>query len=236
MEVLGLLTRYKFDKNLVYEDIISKLKIGTNIILLEDFPLSDYDFQSFINHIGTSVFENKNNDRHDIYDVKISKQNDLFRSIANSNLSFPLHTDCADFDVIPNCIGLLCVEPAIQKQGNSTFMALNDLLKQLSKKQIHELVEKKWRYRNQSRGILTIDSGKYKLCYDRITIESFSKTTDKEKEQLSRLDSLFKKNSLELKLKKGELILFRNDLMLHGRTEIDINSNRLFKRIRFNIN
>jgi len=230
-----LLTRHKFDQNLVYEDIISKLRIGNEMILLENFPLSNYDFQSFINQIGTSIFENRNNNRQDIYDVKISKQNSFFRSIANSNLSFPLHTDCADFETIPNCIGLLCVEPAIQEQGTNTFVALEDLLKQLSKKQIQELLEKKWKYKNQSRSILTIESNVYRLCYDRITIESFSRTTNKEKEQLTKLDSLLKKNSFQLKLKKGELIVFRNDFMLHGRTEIDINSNRLIKRIRFNI-
>ncbi|WP_237274623.1 TauD/TfdA family dioxygenase [Tenacibaculum ovolyticum] len=233
---MELLTRYKFDQNLVYEDIISELRIGNRIIILEDFPLSDYDFQLFIDRIGTSIFENRNNDRQDIYDVKISKQNNFFRSIANSNLSFPLHTDCADFNLMPNCIGLLCIEPAIHEQGTSVFMTLEDLLKELSEKQIEELVDKKWKYRNQSRSILIMESGKYKLCYDRITIESFSKTTKEEKEQLNELDSLFKKNSFQLKLKKGELILFRNDLMLHGRTKIDLNSNRLIKRIRFNIN
>jgi len=235
MEVLDLLIKLKFNQNLVYEDIISKLKIGDKIILLENFPLSDSNFQSFIRHIGTSVYENRNNNRQDIYDVKIAKQNNFFRSIANSNLSFPLHTDCADFDSIPNCIGLLCVEPAIGEQGTNTFTALENLLKLLPQKQIQELQEKKWKYRNQSRSILSIESSKYKLCYDRITIESFSKTTNKEKEQLSKLDDLFKKNSFELKLKKGDLILFRNDLMLHGRTGIDINSDRLIKRIRFNI-
>ncbi|MCF2875397.1 MULTISPECIES: TauD/TfdA family dioxygenase [unclassified Tenacibaculum] len=236
MEKLDLLTRYKFNQNLAYEDIISELRRGDRIILLEDFPLSDSQFQSFINRIGTSIFENKNNDRKDIYDVKIAKQNIFFRSIANSNLSFPLHTDCADFDSIPNCIGLLCVEPAAHKQGTNTFMFLEDLLKQLSEKQVRELVNKKWNFRNQSRSILTKESSTYKLCYDRITIESFSKTTNAEKEQLNRLDSLFKQNAFELKLKKGELVLFRNDLMLHGRTEIDINSNRLVKRIRFDVN
>ncbi|WP_410719794.1 TauD/TfdA family dioxygenase [Burkholderia sp. SIMBA_043] len=55
-------------------------------------------------------------------------------------------------------------------------------------------------------------------------------------EELNNLDKIFKDLSFKIKLKKGDLILFRNDLMLHGRDEIDINSKRLIKRIRFNIN
>ncbi|MFD1605827.1 TauD/TfdA family dioxygenase [Flavobacterium artemisiae] len=235
MKVLDLLTRYKFDTNLNSSSVIEDLKQGNTLVLIENFPLSDDAFESFINTIGVSIIENRNNNRKAVFNVKIVKQNSFFESIANSNLAFPLHTDCADFNSIPNCIGLLCVEPATLKQGESTFMFLNEVINQLSEKRIEELLNKKWKFRNQSRSILTLENKTYKICYDRITIESFSEISKIEIDELNKLDELFESNSFDIKLKKGDLILFRNDLMLHGRKGIDIDSKRLIKRIRFTI-
>ena len=133
MEVSDLLISYLFDENLSYDKIVENLQKGNVLVLIKEFPLSDIDFQSFIKHIGVSLKENRNNDRKDIFDVKIFKQNDFFSSIANSNLAFPLHTDCADLEFIPNCIRLLCVETAKEEQGANNFMYLNNFIKQLSK-------------------------------------------------------------------------------------------------------
>jgi hypothetical protein len=235
MKVLDLLTRYKFDTNLNSSSVVEDLKKGNALVLIENFPLSDDAFESFINTIGVSIIENRNNNRKAVFDVKIVKQKSFFESIANSNLAFPLHTDCADFNSIPNCIGLLCVEPASLQQGESTFMFLNKVLNQLSEKRIEELLNKKWKFRNQSRSILTFEDKTYKICYDRITMESFSEISKIEVDELNKLDKLFESNSFDIKLKKGDLVLFRNDLMLHGRKGIDIDSNRLIKRIRFTI-
>lgn len=236
MEVSDLLIKFKFDENLNYSEIVNNLKKGDNLVLIKEFPLSDIDFQSFINYIGISLKENRNNNRKDIFDVKISKQNNFFTSIANSNLAFPLHSDCADFDSIPNCIGLLCVEPASEEQGTNNFMFLSHLINELSEDEIQYLLNKKWKFRNQWRSILIDNNGSYKICYDRITMESFTEIQEREREELNKLDKIFENLSLKVKLEKGDLILFRNDLMLHGRNEIDINSNRLIKRIRFNVN
>lgn len=236
MEASDLLTSLEFSEKFNYQKIIETLRKGQAIILIKNFPLLDYDFQSFINNIGDSIKENRNNCRKDVFDVKISKQNNFFTSIANSALAFPLHTDCADFDTIPNCVGLLCVEPAIGDQGASNFTFLNKIIPQLSENKIRDLLIKKWKFRNQFRSILSVDNGSYKICYDRITIESFSEINEKEIEVLNNLDTIFETNSFKIKLKKGDLILFRNDLLLHGRDKIDVNSKRLMKRIRFNVN
>lgn len=235
MEVSDLLTSFDFIENFNYQNIIETLQKGQVIILIKNFPLLDYEFQSFINSIGNAVKENRNNCRQEIFDVKISKQNNFFTSIANSPLAFPLHTDCADFDTIPNCVGLLCVEPAIKEQGANNFISLDKIISQLPETKIHDLLNKKWKFRNQSRSILSVDNGSFKICYDRITIESFSEINDKEIEELNNLDKIFETNSFKIKLKKRDLIVFRNDLFLHGRDEIDINSKRVIKRIRFNV-
>ena len=230
-----MVTKYTYGEHLDSRKIIQNLRIGNTLVLVENFPESDASFQSFIKHLGNSVKEIRNNNGQDIFDVKVLKQNGFFTSIANSNLAFPLHTDAADFESIPNCVGLLCVQPAPLHQGKSTFVFLKEVLKHLPKEEIQELTSKKWNFRGQSRSILSLTHNGYKICYDRITMETFSKLNDTEKEYLSTLDRLFEKNIFELQLKKGDLILFRNDLLLHGRTKIDLTSDRLLKRIRFHL-
>ena len=235
MEVQDSLIRYNFDQNLNYKNIIENLQKRNILVLLENFPLYDCDLQSFISQIGKSINENRNNEGQDVFDVKIEKQNNFFQSIANSNLSFPLHTDCADFEIIPNCVGLLCVTPASLEQGINSFVFLDKIISQLPEIKIQELLTKKWKFRTKWRSVLTAENDNFKICYDRISIESFSEISKAESQELSELDMLFKQNAFNIKLKKGDLILFRNDLMLHGRSEIDINSNRLIKRIRFDV-
>ncbi|WP_202703431.1 TauD/TfdA family dioxygenase, partial [Flavobacterium sp. UGB4466] len=100
----------------------------------------------------------------------------------------------------------------------------------------HNLLHKKWKFRNQYRSVLSLNNGNYYICYDRITMESFSEINEKEMEELNNLDKIFEANSFKIKLKKQDLVLFRNDLLLHGRDEIAIDSKRLIKRIRFNMN
>lgn len=235
MDLSDLLIKYDFTVNIDYQEILYHLQKGTNIILIKKFPVADIPLQNCIRQLGVSIKESRNNNEQDVYDVRIKKQNDLFISVANSNYTFPLHTDCADFDIIPNGIGLLCVEPAIEEEGVNTFMFANELIQKIPEDKFQELLAKKWNFRGQIRNILTLDGSKYKICYDRITMQSFSKLTQQEKEELNELETLFKELSFKVKLEKGDLVLFRNDLMLHGREAIAENSNRLVKRIRFNV-
>lgn len=235
MEKSDVLIKYDFNTNLDYQEIKYNLQKGTAVILIKNFPLQDIELQNCISQIGVSIKENRNNNRGEVYDVNIRKQNDFFISVANSNYDFPLHTDCADFDSIPNSIGLLCVEPAENNQGMNTFMFLDELLNVLPEEKLHLLIQKEWLFRNQKRSILSQENETYKICYDRITMQSFSILTQEEKVELNELESLFRTLSFKIKLEKGDLVLFRNDLMLHGREEMDINSNRLVKRIRFNL-
>ncbi len=230
-----MLINYTFNKELVHENIRKDIIKGDKIICIKNFPLSDENLNSFINLIGIPIIEYRNNGGNSIFDVKVFKQNNFFRSIANSNLNIPLHTDCADFKSVPNCIGLLCVKPALLEQGVSFFTSLKEILKEASNSKLKELTTKKWKFRNELKPILQKKNEQFSICYDRITIESFSQITDKELEELNSFDELFKKESFEIMLKKGDLILFRNDLFLHGRSHFDLNSERLIKRIRFNV-
>jgi len=234
-ESQDVLINYNWEKNLNFPEIIKQLRQEHSLLIIKNFPLNDDELQSFINHLGAPLIEKRNNNGKAVFDVTIARRNSFFTSIANSNLTFPLHTDCADFDSVPNTIGLLCVEPASEDQGINNFMLLRDLLANLPENEKQKLLNKKWKFRNQERSILSLENGNYRICYDRITMESFSKLNKDEIEELNNLDKLFKSLSFKIKLEKGDLILFRNDLMLHGRDKININSKRLLKRIRFDV-
>lgn len=229
------LISHNFNFELDIGKIVESLKKGNKLIIIKNFPLSDYDLDLFVENIGVSIKEKRNNNGKNIYDVKVTNLNGFFTSIATSNLAFPLHTDCADFDSIPNCIGLLCVEPAEGKQGTSSFMYLLDLLEKLSKNEILKLKNKEWNFKNKKRAILEFTNDTYKICYDRITMESYSNLESAEINELNKLEEIFDSLSFKIKLERGDLVLFRNDFFLHGRDKIDLNSNRLVKRIRFNI-
>ncbi|WP_294291849.1 TauD/TfdA family dioxygenase [uncultured Chryseobacterium sp.] len=232
MEGPGLLINYQWGEHPGEATIKEDLQQGYPLVI-KNFPLSDEELQLFISRLGTALDERRNNNGKSVFDVTIVRHNNFFTSIANSNLAFPLHTDCADFDTIPNMIGLLCMEPDEEGQGTNTFMLLSSLLNYLTEDEKQKMLGKKWKFGNQLRSILSFEDGNYALCYDRITMESFSRLEATEIDELNKLDQLFKSLSFEIKLEKGDLILFRNDLMLHGRDKIHTDSKRWIKRIRF---
>jgi alpha-ketoglutarate-dependent taurine dioxygenase len=231
-----LLTKLNYSDRFDLPATIKELRAGNSVICIEGFPLNEDILISFIGRLGDPIHEKKNNNGQSVFDVKIARQNDFFDSFATSNLAFPLHTDCSDFESIPNCIAFLCVEPADGSQGANSFTFLQKVINGLTESRIQQLVSKKWKFGNRSRSILTHNNGAYAICYDRITMESFSTISAIEMDELDELDNLFLHHSFKIKLRQGDLILFRNDLVLHGRDEIAIESKRFIKRIRFNVN
>lgn len=163
-----LLIKYDFEKNIDPNEIINKLNSGRHIIQIKNFPKEDLIYEAFISKLGNPIIEKRNNKGRSVFDVKISRQNNLFKSLANSNLRLPLHTDCSDFEKIPNCIGLLCIETAIEKQGINNFAFFKNILKKLSQQDLNYLIKKKWSFRNQNRSILSQKKDSYEICYDRI--------------------------------------------------------------------
>ncbi|WP_196887367.1 TauD/TfdA family dioxygenase [Aureivirga sp. CE67] len=230
-----MLINYNYSEEIDFVQISKDLETSNSIICIENFPESDEKLSNFIKNIGIPIEDFKNNKIKTVFDVKVMKQKGYFKSVANSNYTFPLHTDCADYEKVPNCIGLLCVQPAENNEGANTFVDLESILKQLSESEIELLTTKKWWFRKIYKPILEIDNQTKSIFYDRITMESFTKLDTSEKMILNKLDQIFIQNSFKINLKKGELILFRNDLFLHGRESFEIDSNRLLKRIRFTL-
>lgn len=67
-----------------------------------------------------------------------------------------------------------------------------------------------------------------------VMIESFSEISLNELGKLNQLDEIFESCKFNFQLKEGDLVLFRNDLILHGRESFEQDSERLIKRVRFN--
>jgi alpha-ketoglutarate-dependent taurine dioxygenase len=228
-----LLTKYDFSNQLDISSIKKTLTEGKQIVLIENFPEDDQAYESFIVQLGKPVLEPRNNQGKSVCDVKVHQQNNLFTSVARSNLHFPLHSDCADYKDIPNVVALLCVQPAPERQGINTFAALQTILNKLTHTQKKQLLQKKWTFIRQKHSILNYNQEEYSICYDRITMESFANVNDEERDLLDSLDAIFNQCLFEVSLKKGTLALFRNDKFLHGRTSFPLDSDRVLKRIRF---
>ncbi len=214
------------------------------LLLIRNFPNDDVLFQQFINKIGQPIIDFRSDSP--IFDVTISKRNNFFRSYANSNHYFSLHTDCSDFEHIPNGLAMLCVTPA-EQGGESIFIKLRDVLDHLDSEDIDWLLNKQWLFRDKQRCILSKDNGdqplldsgagcgeaSYKVCYNRIMLEGFAQLSSDEQAFLDRFDNLLVDHAVFYKLQQNELVVCNNHTMLHGRTDFDENSARLIKRIRF---
>lgn len=224
----------------------------TPLLLIKNFPSDDTSLQNFIDKIGKPIVDFRS--QSPVFAVKVSKYHDFFKSYANSNYYFSLHTDCSDFEQIPNGLAMLCVTPA-EQGGESIFIKLTDVLACLDKADIEFLLSKQWTFRNRQRSILSQEplsldplsqyslkkdqantkQLNYNVCYNRLMIEGYSELSAEELAFLDRFDALLAEHAITYKLQKNELVLCNNHKLLHGRTDFAETSQRLIQRIRFEI-
>ncbi len=210
---------------------IQGLRTGDKpLLLIHNFPNDDKVLNDFVNGMGEPIIDSRSQDT--IFEVKISKRKQFFKSYANSNHYFSLHTDCSDFATIPNGLLMLCVYPA-EQGGESIFISLPDVLTHLTEQEIAFLLDKQWLFRKQHRSILSLDEYGYSICYNRIMMEGYASLSDEERSFLDNFDKLLVKYALVYKLQANDLVLCNNHKLLHGRTDFDESSDRLIKRIRF---
>ncbi|GLR19845.1 hypothetical protein GCM10007940_44610 [Portibacter lacus] len=204
------------------------------IYIIESFPSDDRILENFIWEIGRPIEENRNPHSDITFEVSVTKKDKLFTSYATSNYHFPLHTDCSDLIAVPNALAMLCVTPATNG-GDSILVYIDDVISQFSAEEVAFLLEKKWLFRKIWRPILSKTNTGYSVCYNRITMESYAKLTSSELAFLNKFDEVLNLKAINFKLKSNELLIIRNDKFLHGRTEFSENSDRLLRRIRFNV-
>jgi alpha-ketoglutarate-dependent taurine dioxygenase len=204
-------------------------------VLIQDFVLDDQVYSSFINGISNGVFHRNPAEPSAIFEVKVTRNQSDFFSFATSHYGFPNHTDCSDADQCPTGMALLCIKRA-ETGGQTTITPLSAVLNSMEESLKHQLLTHPFQFRNIVKPILEYKHGAYRIRYSRIMIESYQEALPFfETELLDQLDTIISQYSYTISLKEGDLLLLRNDRFLHGRMEFAKTSQRLMKRIRFNV-
>lgn len=202
------------------------------LVVIENFPNNDSLLQTFLTPLGTPIQESRNQEEGSIFKVSVQNEEDCFTSYATSNLFFPVHTDGSDFEIPPTYVAMYCVKPS-QEGGESLFVPLSNLMAHIPEDLLATLTTKRWTFNSVERKIITQTATDPRVCYNRLMIESYSQLTTQELNILDQFDRICEAHTFRVKLKANDLVIFRNDLFLHGRTGFPIDSNRLLKRIRF---
>lgn len=116
--------------------------------------------------------------------------------------------------------------------GESLFVNLAELIPELPKLLLAILTQKDWAFGDVHRPIISLTQEKYSICYNRITMESYADLTQDELHILNEFDALCQTLTFTVSLKANDLIIFRNDLLLHGRTHFSLHAHRVLKRVR----
>ncbi len=216
------------------DKLVLKNLLENKPVLINDFPLRKNYLLEFISKIGTPITDFRNRGKA-YFEVKIEGKAGFYSSYANCPYHFPPHTDCSDFENIPNAICLLCVKPD-KIGGYSILSDLNSIVQGMKPDLKHFLLEHKFKMREKTRSILYEKSeNNFGIIYNRAIIENFSSLNNNEQLQLNRLDALIDNSAFEIKLKKRDLLIIRNDTYLHGRTDFKEPSARLLRRVRFDV-
>lgn len=227
-------TLIKYKNHIDIDKLVYRNLLDNKAVLINNFPTEESCLIDFILKLGIPI-EDFRNRGEAYFEVKVEGKSGFYSSYANCPYHFPLHTDCSDFEHIPNTICLFCVEPA-NLGGDSILTNINNIVQNMDADLKHFLLTHKFKMREKLRSILyKINANNFGIIYNRIILENFSKLTDNERMQLDKLDALINKFILKISLKKGDLLIVRNDTYLHGRTGFEENSKRLLRRIRFNI-
>ena len=204
------------------------------LFLIENVPDNDQLLETFLAPLGNPIQEDRNQKGGSIFHVEVDNNDAYFTSYANSNLFFPVHTDGSGFEIPPKYVAMFCVRPS-EEGGESLFVSLADLITNLPDALLDTLTTKQWRFNTNDRPIITQTPTGPTICYNRLVMESYAELTQQELDILDQLDRICDKLTFRVKLKANDLIVFRNDVFLHGRTDFPLDSHRLLKRVRFQV-
>lgn len=154
---------------------------------------------------------------------------------STTNHSMLCHTD-GSTDVDP--IDLLVMFVSVGDTRVKTVVAhVDDVISRLDSEQIATLRRRIFPFSNQLFPILKWDGARHTIRYDRFEVDRAKKAKNHEFDQVAttallRLDDALEDASQLISLEEGDLIVMDNHRMLHGRTEIPIDSQRILMRVR----
>lgn len=237
--------KFSFEKVSSYER--SLLKYGIALLELNFEDSESKFFSELVNKIGVPLAHSSKNDDF-LWHIKPAIENEIARS--HSKEVFEMHTDASFEPTPPRYIGMQVIREDDFNGGQSLFLDLNDVLKDLNEREIHLLQTTMFEFKKplefykggEKFTIGSILSSKRDpfnniLCrYRNDLILNRDEICSESKEALRKFEKLIKlsenRNIKYYFLRKNNILLLDNCRYLHGRTQIN-DPNRHLTRIRF---
>ncbi len=160
---------------------------------------------------------------------------------SRTHLRLPPHTDSSYMTVPHEIVAFHCIE-ADQSGGETIMVPIDDILKNLDKNVLACLREPVYPFGQSCHGIICGDEDNPLIRYYNAQVQRSLKTdmaplSEEHQAALKALDQLLDQNHLLQKfhLKPGQIIFMHNHKVLHGRTALSPETNRLLYRLRMHV-
>jgi alpha-ketoglutarate-dependent taurine dioxygenase len=220
----------KFDSVLVHT---SSLEESNNILLnlisvlgtvsIEDVTVPDFETSDYLHRVEICK--------------KLVKDKYGFRPLSTTDAAIPCHTE--DY-FIPNPSNIIIFQCIRQDNegGKSIISYLDDILSHIDIKTLEQLKICEYPSYFGKTPILEADNyGKFKIRYNRSTLKKATTMNGVEiplhtNNTLEYLDIAINKSQTFFKLVPGDIWIVNNQRVLHGRTALSKETNRLLKRVK----
>ncbi len=155
--------------------------------------------------------------------------------------ALPLHTDCSNKSVPPNLVAFAMERPDSRSGGESVMLSAEDLLHELPEDLVNQLRQPVFPFVGKKLySILHGEGDELRIRYYRNQITSAGtqqNVPDNLTEALDQLDRYlnFSQKSVRFHMQAGDVVIMDNQRVLHGRSAMPDNSERLMHRFRLSI-
>jgi tetratricopeptide (TPR) repeat protein len=157
---------------------------------------------------------------------------------SRTHLQLPPHTDSSYMMLPHEIVAFHCIE-ADEKGGKTIMVPIDDILKQLDKSVLARLQDPVYPFGRGYHAILCGEEDNPLIRYYHAQVKRFltpdtPKFTQEHQAALEALDELLEQTHLHQKfhLKPGQILFMHNHKVLHGRTALSPETNRLLYRLR----
>ncbi|AFY57521.1 Taurine catabolism dioxygenase TauD, TfdA family [Rivularia sp. PCC 7116] len=160
---------------------------------------------------------------------------------SRTHLRLPPHTDSSYMMLPHEIVAFHCIE-ADENGGESIMVPIDDILQNLDKEVVACLREPVYPFGQDCHAIICGDEDNALIRYYQAQIQrSLNENhllSEKHQAALKALDELLDQNHLmqTFHLKPGQIVFMQNHKVLHGRTALSPESNRVLYRLRMHVN
>ncbi|MEL7245607.1 MAG: TauD/TfdA family dioxygenase [Cyanobacteria bacterium J06573_2] len=160
---------------------------------------------------------------------------------SRTDLPLPPHTDSSYMMLPHEIVGFHCIE-ADENGGESIMVPVDDILQNLDKEMIACLREPVYPFGQGCHAVICGDEDNPLIRYYQAQVQRSSDKnnflSEKHQAALKALDELLDQNHILQKfhLKPGQIVFMHNHKVLHGRTALSPESNRILYRLRMHVN